>query len=97
MRYTWYDLSEALWPLERYRTASVDRVVFIADEPAKWDFALRGKGHAPFVQTLFGRPDLQVRVLDRRAFRGEKGALVLDVDLWSAEARPPLSNERQER
>ena len=83
MRYTWYELSEALWPLERYRTATVDRVVFITDDQAKWDFAIRADGNAPFVQTLFARPDLQVSVFDRRAFRGEEGALVIDIDRWS--------------
>jgi hypothetical protein len=82
MRYTWYEISEAMWPLERYRTVAADSVVFITSDQAKWDFALRADGQAPFVQTLFGRPDLQVKVFDRRAFRGEEGALVIDVDGW---------------
>lgn len=81
MRYGWYNLSEALRPLEeivaRYRTAPVTSVVFIADDRAHWDFALRS---GPFVQTLFGRPELEVRVVDRPEGRWEAGALVIDVD-----------------
>ncbi len=84
MRYSWYDLSEALRPLdgivERYRAAPVTSVVFIADDPAHWDFALRSDGLAPFVQTLFGRPELEVSVAGRRAGGREAGALVIDVD-----------------
>jgi hypothetical protein len=80
MRYTWYDLSEALRPLELYRTVPAESVVFVTDDPPLWDFALTGDGQAPFVETLFGRPDLHVRVLDRRAFHGEAGALVIDVE-----------------
>lgn len=79
MRYTWYELSEALRPLEQYRHVAAKSVVFVTDDLSKWDFALRADGQAPFVQTLFGRPDLQVRVADRRTFPGEPGALVIVV------------------
>ena len=62
MRYSWYDLSEALRPLEgivaNYRTVPVTSVVFIAGDPAPWDFELRS---GPLVETLFGRPELEVR------------------------------------
>jgi hypothetical protein len=79
MRYSWYELSEALWPLEQYRRVPADSVVFVTDDPAKWSFALLADGQAPFVQTLFGRPEMRVRVVERRAFRGAPGALVIDL------------------
>jgi hypothetical protein len=83
MRYGWYDLSEALRPLdgivERYRTATITSIVFVTDDPALWDFALRADGLAPFVQTLADRPELQVRVVDRRE-SGGSGGVVIDVD-----------------
>ncbi|HEX7707404.1 MAG TPA: hypothetical protein VF701_13190 [Thermoanaerobaculia bacterium] len=83
MRYSWYDLSEALRPLdgivERYRTAPITSIVFVTDDPPLWNFALRADGLAPFVQTLAGKPELEVRVVDRREGVGEAG-LVIDVD-----------------
>jgi len=83
MRYTWYEISEALWPLEQIRDTRAASIVFLTNDQPKWDFALRADGHAPFVQTLCGRPELQVRVYDRRAFGGEEGALVVDLDRTS--------------
>lgn len=81
MRYSWYDLSEALRPLEgivaNYRTVPVTSVVFIAGDPAPWDFALRS---GPLVETLFGRPELEVRVVGRGEDGWGEGALVIDVD-----------------
>ncbi len=94
MRYTWYELSETLWPLEQIRSASVDRIVFITDDPPPWEFALRGDGQTPFVQTLFDKPELEVNVVDRRAFRREPGILVIDVDVWHAAAKRRVSGTR---
>ncbi|HEX6095314.1 MAG TPA: hypothetical protein VF432_03235 [Thermoanaerobaculia bacterium] len=81
LRYAWYDLSEEARPLE---TLSVPArsVVFVTSDRERWNFTLTASGHTPFVQMVLGRPDLQVRVVDRRTFRGEPGAFVLDVDLW---------------
>ena len=77
MRYSWYDLSEALWPLERLRGIPAKGIVFVTDDPALWNFALTADGNAPFVQTVLGRPDLEVRVSRERRF-GES-ELVVDV------------------
>jgi hypothetical protein len=84
MRYTWYELSEKLRALESYRDTRADHIIFVANDPSTWEWALNADGHAPFVQTLFGRPELQVQVVDRRAFRGDADALVIDVDRWRA-------------
>lgn len=98
MRYDWYTISEALRPLEglaaRHRAAPPKRVVFVTSDPPKWDFALRADGFSPFVPTLFGRRDLEVRVVDRRALREEADALVIDADAglrttFPASPQPP--------
>ena len=89
MRYSWYEISEALRPLERYRDVDAESIVFITNDVPRWDFALTAGGHAPFVPTVLRKPELKVRVTDRRPVFTEH-ELVIDVDLWSAEAAPPL-------
>ena len=95
MRYTWYELSEALRPLERYRGVDAESIVFLTNDVPTWDFALTAGGHAPFVPTVLRKPELKVRVTDRRPVFTEH-ELVIDVDMWSAAAAPPLSDSHAE-
>jgi hypothetical protein len=85
MRYVWYVLSEEARPVATLAIPG-EKVVFVTSDRARWDFTLTAGGHAPFVQAVLERPELEVRVVDRRTFQGEPGATIVDVDLWSAEA-----------
>lgn len=85
MRYSWYEISEEVRPVEavvqRCRAEPIERITFVASDRPRWDFALRA---GPFVETLCGRPRLEVQVVDRRMFRGTDSGIVVDVDRWRA-------------
>jgi len=82
MRYTWYDISERLRPLDaiarQYGSSAVQRLVFVAASPPVWEWAIRGDGLAPFVPALFGR-EVEVQVTDH-AEETDANTLVIDVD-----------------
>jgi hypothetical protein len=82
MRYSWYDVSERLRPLDaiarQYRASAIRRVVFVTASPPLWEWAIRGDGLAPFVPALFGR-HVEVQVTDH-AGEIDANTLVIDVD-----------------
>jgi hypothetical protein len=85
-RYAWYVFSEELRPLATLRLPPVQRVVFVTDDRARWDFALTADGNAPFVQMILGRPELHVRVSNAAYVRPDE--LAIDVRTTFPESPP---------